>query len=203
MKFKPGDRTDIALCMVLKHEFLRCDDAFNDFKSAAEKMILDGNNRRISYQAYNAYARFLHHLYEFMLGAFKRDRRDTSDLNASLKDRYINGHVQRILKNRRDAILRGIAPSWENKLNYYPEQVPSNFGTHFRRVRNVASGHVLHERSSLSLSGFYEDNHKYIYLLYYEAKSWWRRQADEFPDLGEVTAFSVSVKNHPGPTTTL
>jgi hypothetical protein len=202
MKFKLGDATDTALCMVLKHEFLRCDDAFNEFTSAATRMILDGDNRRISYKAFNAYARFVHHLYEFMLGAFKRDREDTSDLNAPLKVRYINGHVRRILKNRRDAILRGNAPSWENRLNYYPEQVPSNFGTQFRRVRNVASGHVLHERSSLSLSGFYEDNHKYIYLLYHEAKGWWGRHTNEFPDLGEVTAFSVLVKNQPAPTAT-
>ncbi len=64
MKFQPGDATDTALCVALKHEFLRCDDAFNDFASSATTMIEQGENRRISYKTYNAYARFIHHLYE-------------------------------------------------------------------------------------------------------------------------------------------
>jgi hypothetical protein len=47
------------------------------------------------------------------------------------------------------------------------------------------------------LSDFYDKNHKYLYLLYYEVKSWWGRQSDEFPDLKEITAFSVLVKDDP------
>jgi hypothetical protein len=35
MKFKPGDEMDTALCVALKHEFLRCDEAFNQFAAAA------------------------------------------------------------------------------------------------------------------------------------------------------------------------
>jgi hypothetical protein len=34
-------------------------------------------------------------------------------------------------------------------------------------------------------------------MLYYDAKSWWGRQSDEFPDLKEITAFSVLVKEDP------
>jgi hypothetical protein len=74
MKFQIGDTTDTALCVALKHEFLRCDDAFNDFASSAKIMITQGENRRIAYKTYNAYARFIHHLYEFMLSAVARDR---------------------------------------------------------------------------------------------------------------------------------
>jgi hypothetical protein len=32
MKFKIGDATDTAHCVALKHEFLRCDDAFKYFR---------------------------------------------------------------------------------------------------------------------------------------------------------------------------
>jgi hypothetical protein len=42
MKFQLGDATDIALCVALKHEFLRCDDAFNDFALSAKTMIIHG-----------------------------------------------------------------------------------------------------------------------------------------------------------------
>jgi hypothetical protein len=154
MKFKLGDATDIALCVALKHEFLRCDDAFNDFALSAKTMIVHGENRRIAYKTYNAYARFIHHLYEFMMGAIARDRLDTKQLEAEWADRYIASHTQRILTNRREAILNGTAPPWENHISAYPEKIPANFPKDFRRYRNVVSGHVKHERSDLSLSDF-------------------------------------------------
>jgi hypothetical protein len=51
MKFRIGDATDAALCIALKHEFLRCDDAFNDFVASATIMIMQRENRRIAYKA--------------------------------------------------------------------------------------------------------------------------------------------------------
>jgi len=191
MKFQLGDLTDMALCVGLKHEFLRCEDAFNEFALAAKVTIAQGENRRIAYKAYNAYARFIHHLYEFMIAAVARERQDTARLRPALADRYITGHTQRILTNRRSAILNGTSPSWENHISYYPERVPETFAARFRQFRNKVSGHVTFERSALSLSDFYDQNHKYLYLLYRDAKSWWGRQEQEFPDLKEITAFSV------------
>jgi hypothetical protein len=195
MKFQIGDATDTALCVTLKHEFLRCDDAFNDFASSAKLMIAAGENRRIAYKTYNAYARFIHHLYEFMLSAVARDRGDTAQLSSDWADRYIASHVQRILTNRREAILKGTAPSWENHISAYPEKIPPTFAAEFRRVRNIASGHAKFERSNLNLSDFYARNHMYLYILYYDVRNWWGRQTDEFPDLNEITAFSVLVKD--------
>jgi hypothetical protein len=46
MKFQIGDATDAALCVALKHEYLRCDDAFSDFASSAKIMSEQGENRR-------------------------------------------------------------------------------------------------------------------------------------------------------------
>jgi hypothetical protein len=197
MKFQIGDAIDTKLCVALKHEFLRCDDAFNDFASSAKIIIAQGENWRIAYKTYNAYARFIHHLYEFMIGAVARDRQDTKQLKSDLANRYIASHTQRILTNRREAILNGTAPTWENQINYYPERIPSTFATDFRRFRNITSGHVTYERSDLSLTNFYDQSHKYLYMLYYDAKSWWGRQGNEFPDLKEITAFSVLVKDDP------
>src|ERR1700730_10971936 len=131
MKFRIGDATDTALCVALKHEFLRCDDAFNDFASSAKIMIAQGENRRIAYKTYNAYARFIHHLYEFMLSAVARDRADTAPLSSDWADRYIASHAQRILTNRREAILNGTAPEWENDISAYPEEIPPTFAAEF------------------------------------------------------------------------
>jgi hypothetical protein len=46
-------------------------------------------------------------------------------------------------------------------------------------------------RSKLSLTEFYDKHHKYVYLLYLAAKSWWGREHEEFPDLDEIAAFSI------------
>ena len=199
MKFGVGDTTDIALCIALKHEFLRCQDSFNEFSLAAVTMINHGEDRRTAYKAYNAYARFTHHLYEFMIGAATRDRHNTEKLGWELAERYISAHTQRLLTRRRTAILDGTAPRWENHISYYPEKIPPTFATEFRRVRNIASGHVAAKRSNLSMTKFYDQNHKYLYLLYHDAKNWWGRQSAQFPDLQEVTAFSVLLKAEPPP----
>jgi hypothetical protein len=195
MKFTGGDATDTALCIALKHEFLRCDDAFNDFAASAAIMITQGENRRLAYKTYNAYARFIHCLYEFMLGALARDLKDTTRLPAEMADKYIGSQTQRILTNRREGILRGTAPTWENDISYYPEKIPQGFAKDFRQVRNKVSAHVSHERSTLDLSDFYDKYHKYLGLLYHGAKSWWGHLEEEFPDLSEITAFSVLVKD--------
>ncbi|PTR08923.1 hypothetical protein C8R32_1041 [Nitrosospira sp. Nsp5] len=197
MKFKIGDTTDTALCIVLKHEFLRCEDSFNDFAESAKIMIMQGENRRIAYKTYNAYARFIHHLYEFMIGAIARDRQNTEKLPSEMADKYIASHTQRNLTNRREAILNGTAGAWENHISFYPEKVPDTFAEEFRKFRNKVSAHVNYERSDLSLSDFYEKNHKYLGLLYFDVKSWWGRLENEFPDLKEITSFSVLIKDTP------
>ena len=131
MKFRIGDKTDAALCVALKHEFLRCEDSFDDFASSATLMVAHGENLRIAYRTYNAYARFIHHLYEFLMGAAKRDYHDTAQLKWQSAERYVSGHAQRLLTNRRAGILNGSAPAWENSISHYPERVPSTFGESF------------------------------------------------------------------------
>jgi hypothetical protein len=49
-----------------------------------------------------------------------------------------------------------------------------------------------------SLTSFYERNHMYICILYYDCKGFWGRPQDEFPDLDEITAFSVMIKEKTG-----
>ncbi|MFM0088941.1 hypothetical protein PQR46_18700 [Paraburkholderia sediminicola] len=198
-RFKIGDETDLALCATLKHEFLRCRDAFETFAASAERMIMQGENRSMAFTTYNAYARFIHHLYEFLLAATQRDRQDTKQLDYELADKYLQGIAQRVLNKRREAILDGTAPAWENHISAYPEHVPPEFASEFRQVRNTAFGHAKPQRHSLSLTSFYHRYHKFLYMLYADSIWMWGRVDDDFPDLGEITAFSVLIKNESPP----
>jgi hypothetical protein len=47
MKFRVGDTTDGAHCTALKHEFLRCEDAFKDFETYATTMIMRAQAERL------------------------------------------------------------------------------------------------------------------------------------------------------------
>lgn len=185
---------DKAWCIALTHECLRCINAFDDFAASATISLKQGDSRSIAFKTYNAYARFVLHLYEFMLGAIARERGDTTLPRGKTADAYIASHAGRILRNRREAILNGTAPVWENHISAYPEELPKGFAEAFRHCRNHTSVHVSAERSRLSLTEFYHKYHLFLYLLYYDVKGWWGRMGDEFPDLEEITAFSVAIK---------
>jgi hypothetical protein len=207
LRFKPGDAIDTEHCTALKHEFLCCEDAFKEFQTYATGMIMKAQaeaegqpegsaqeNRFIAYEMYNAYAKFIHHLYEFILGAVQREHGSTSKLEGEIATRYIQGHAQRVLSGRRQAILNGTAPAWENSLSYFPEKVPSEFATKFRQLRNKISAHVTHERATIDLSDFYDRYHKYVHMLYWNCLGHWGLRDKDFPDLKEITKFSVLLK---------
>jgi hypothetical protein len=198
VKFKLGDAVDRGHSTALQHEFLRCQDAFRDFTACGTTMILKGENRLLAYHTYNSYSRFIQHLYEFLIGAREREIGDTAEIRAEQAELSVSAQAQRILTNRREAIQNGTAPDWENDISYYPERVPPGFAKEFRQYRNKVSGHVTHERSTLSLSEFYAENHKYLYMLYVECAGSWGLLGDEFPDLKEITDFSVLVKSTSG-----
>jgi hypothetical protein len=200
MKIVIGGETDTAHCNALQHELLRCHDAFTEFHAFASHSILVGENRWLAFKMYNAYSRFIHHLYEFMAGALARELCD-SGIAKDNKERarkvelFISTHTQRILRNKREAIKNGTAPAWENALSAYPEKIPPKFAEDFRKYRNKVAGHVSYQRSSLSLSDFYDRYHLYLHMLYRDALSWWAPRGTQFPDLKEITDFTVLVRN--------
>lgn len=198
MKFKPGDETDRQHCVALKHEFLCCHDAFVDFDILGRILIQVGDHACLSYRTYNAYSRFIQHLYEFLIGALARDKGDTKQIRAEEADPYITAQLQRILTNKRQSIIKGTSPAYENHLDYYPEKVPKDFAREFRKYRNIASVHSTYERSDLSLSDFYDRNHKFLHMLYKDGYAWWGVQDNTFPDLDEITKFSIRAKENVG-----
>lgn len=185
MEFTIGDQTDRDHCDALQDEFIRCRDAFNEFKQLATVSLSAGQDPWRLYKTRHAYSTFTQHLYEFMRGAHARDTLNTRITNknltnsekAKLDEAYITGHTQRLLEHRRSAILNGTAPVWENDVSYYPERVPPEFARTFRVFRNNHS-HVTHERSKLNIADFYEKYHKYLHLLLQEAR-WWSPKESE------------------------
>ena len=142
MKFKPWDETDRQHCIALQHEFLRCQDAFTEFCTLAMLLHQQGENTWLSYRTYNAYSRFIHHLYEFLLGSFARENCDTDPMKWEDSDPRIMALTQRLLPGRRNAIANGTAPPHENDAAYYQEDVPQGLAAEFRRYRNKVSGQI-------------------------------------------------------------
>jgi hypothetical protein len=195
MKFEHGTDTDRTFCESIHHEFLRCHDAFIEFHAFATLTVTNGPDRQLSYMAYNTYSRFIHHLYEFLLAAYCRERGDTkatAKRGSQLQtDAYINHHAQRVLRNKRAAIQNGTAPKWENSLSAYAEKIPEDLAQSFRLWRNKAYGHVSAERPRMDLSRFFQHYHQYLHMLYRDSMYQWGPKEGAFPDLQEITGFSI------------
>lgn len=207
----PDPEIDRQHCAALVHEYHRCKDAFDVFASLAEKIILRGASRHDAYRAYNAYSDFILHLYEFLIAAQARDL-GVTDITVprgkqkhELLDRLIQSITTRIVQRKINSIERGIAPEWENHISAYQKMlpVPQDFAEKFRRIRNKIGGHVSYERiKEIDLTRYYEENHKYLYLLYRECGDFWCHQGEEFPDLEIINDFFgvISRRMRPGET---
>ncbi len=195
MKLQELPDIDTNLAVAIHHEFLRCQESFDEFHDYALSMIMlakkGQTDRRLAFRTYNAYSRFVHHLYEFLIGATQRDIQSTNRILAEDAEKHITGYLQRVLNRRRKAIINGTAPTWENHISYYPEIAPTGLAREFRLFRNKINGHVSYERPNLNLSDFYNRNHKFLHMLYYDCLGFWGEREGEFPDLKEITDFSV------------
>lgn len=160
------------------------------------------SDKLIKIKMHDAYSSFLSHLYEFYVGCEQREINELKKFSFEYLDRFFNGQACRQLNNRREAIEKGYAPSWENHISYYQLEVPDNFGRDFRLVRNRTS-HVITERASpkagISLADFFHRYHKFIYLLYFSGK-WWLARDIESYDWQSIEDFDLSVKEAGIPT---
>ena len=204
MQIEIGTETDSDHCKAITHEYYKCRDAFEQFRVTAEGIILSGQNKEISYRAYNAYSYFIHHLYEFLMACHARDSENTSITNKRGPERtkhldsLLMEDAHRVVQSRIDRISRGSAPSWENHISHYEGllPIPEKFGEEFRIYRNKVSGHASFERiSELNLTEFYKKYHQYLYLLYKDVGEMWGRERKEFPCLKDVTNFFKAIAN--------
>ena len=204
MQIPIGTEIDSDHCRAITHEYYKCRDAFEQFRIVAEKIILTGQSREISYRAYNAYSYFIHHLYEFLMACHARGSGNTSITNKKGKERtkyldsLIEKDIRKIVTMRIERIKRGDAPSWENDISYYEGllPIPSDFSSEFRTYRNKVSGHASYERiAELDLTKFYQKYHAYLYLLYKDIGEYWGGNSEDFPCLKDVTNFFGAIVN--------
>jgi hypothetical protein len=197
MKFEIGDEIDQALTTTLVHELVLCKDSFERFAALAKMNIMGRRDKATKIKCHDAYASFLHHLYEFYVGCIKRDFRSTETVQSKVLDHIFHREVVKLLKNRVDAIIGGYAPSWENHISVYQVEVPAEFGTHFRKIRN-RTAHASTRRSlpgdELSLGQFYEKYHGFVYLLYYSAQWLWTVKDIEAHDWKSIEEFDLTVQ---------
>lgn len=194
MKFNYGDETDKALIKVISHEFSRSDFAFNLFFNLKSKTLrrTPGDNN-IDLMVYNAYSLFIQHLYEYLKGCFMRDRLDTSNIPHNEIDKLMKFEAEKMLNIFKILIDIGKAPDWVNERSYYEDEVPDEFGLHFRSIRNNVA-HVDVRRidggNRITLTDFFKKYHKYIMLLYNNGREWWSLEGEEGLDLGDITSFN-------------
>jgi hypothetical protein len=208
MKFAVGDNVDALHCLAIKHEYLRCRDAFELFREAAEGIIMLGHDRDAAYRAYNAYSSFILHLYEFLIALHARDYGDTEvvSLKAAkaegverhdVLDALVNEDAHKVVQARIDRITSGRAPRHENSLDYYTKllPVPSSFAETLRRTRNIIGAHVSYKRVGVfDLTAFYRTYHPYLYLLFRDIGDYWGQRSDVIPDLANVTDFFKAIR---------
>lgn len=189
-------------CLAIVHEYHRCRDSFDLFCSIAEAIILQDQTREKSYRAYNAYASFIIHLYEFLISLHARDLGLTEIKNKGGRQKYeildslIQSTANKVVKNRIYMIEKGLAPKFENDIEFYKKllPIPDDFSKQFRQTRNKISGHVTYERiKKIDLTKFYETNHTYLYLMYRDCGDFWSNRSNEFPELELVTDFLKSI----------
>jgi hypothetical protein len=196
MKFEAGDETDKALSATLAHEYVLCRESFDRFVRYAEINIMGRRDKIIKIKSYDAYTSFLHHLYEFYVGCIKRSLKNTNDLDSATIDKIMNAEVQRLLNMRVNAIERGDASESENHISYYQIDVHSSFATQFRRIRN-RTAHAITKRAvpgtDLSLSQFYKDFHRFIYLLYSAPQWLWLVKDVEAHNWQAIEEFDLAV----------
>lgn len=94
--------------LVLAHEYFRCDQAFLDFAELSVVNIGGKSEKRLRLKMFDAYSRFLHHLYEFYLGISKLQHnreRASGGIDTLVKD-----EIERIMRVRAERIRQGRAP---------------------------------------------------------------------------------------------
>ena len=195
MKFEIGDEVDGKLVSVLFHEFVTCEKAFEEFALFASNNIMGNTDSILKLNSYNAYSEFVSSLYEFYVGCFKRGYRDTKNIGYERLDSLFILELEKLMRNRSNAIEKGHAADWENHISYFHEAVPENFGKEFRDVRNNIS-HTDYRRAGgdrIGLMAFYKRYHKFVHLLYDSALFAWSGKLHKHHKIQHVEEFDFSV----------
>lgn len=216
-------------CMAIRHEYLRCKDAFELFVAQGESIVMQGHSHQRAYRAYNAYSSFIHHLYELYMALFARDHqvadikncprikawvkgeqaKRTGDEKSKIgthtyTDVALNEQVHLQANQWLSSIDRGAVSAKIHPRSQYERMLPvdQDFGPAFRSMRNKIAGHVTYERIDLvKLTEFFQKYHHCLCMLFRSVGgSSFGRYLDTVPDFGEVTSF-LEIFIQPDPNT--
>lgn len=198
MKLEPGSEAEKQFVYSMAHEFALAEKAFDEFFMLAGANLQGISDYPTLERLYDAYARFVVHLYEFYVACLKRERGSTDNISASTMDAVLTAEVEKLMRNMATLIENGRAPEWANEIGYYKESVPSDFGAQFRNVRNNAA-HVDPRRSGggnrLTLREFLDRYHKFLFFLYDSARFAWTAKRDSPYILNHVSEFNLANRN--------
>lgn len=209
---------DILHCIAIRHEYLRCKDAFELFVAQGESIVMQGHSHQRAYRAYNAYSSFIHHLYELYMALFARDHlvadikncprikawvkgeqaKKTGDEKSKIgthtyTDGALNEQVHLLANQWLSSIDRGTVSAKIHPRFQYERMLPvdQDFGPAFRSMRNKIAGHVTYERIKLvKLTELFQKYHSYLCMLFRNVGgSSFGSHLDTVPDFGEVTSF--------------
>lgn len=192
MKFEHGDNIDNALVQTLVHEMMLCKDAFNEFLHHAMQIQLKSDSKIPRIKTNSAYSSFLHHLYEFYVGCFKRDRKSTDSIDWRELDVLFDLEGQKQLRNRRLLVENGIIDDKAN-LHIYQKPLAPGFGSSFRNIRN-RTAHASIKRVEPSpgsdLNSFFKHYHFVIIIMFFGAQFSWNPRDPEQHNWGPLEEFN-------------
>lgn len=194
---------DQGHCVALHHEFLRCEDAFYEFRGLKKQIPIVGFSRHFSYRIYNVYARYILHLYEFMIGALTREieLKIITNKAINLKKTFYGDDVA---PEERCKTIEALIGDMTRRAvrNVFKQQeinVPGDFAEKFRKCRNKIIGHVTFDRAQIDMTDFYSKYDIYLTAIFLHSQSHWGigRQKD-FPDLNQITTFFANLEQEVG-----
>jgi len=190
--------------VALSHEFWCCQREFESFVHHAVLLFSMDNEKNVRIQAFTAYGNFIRHLYTFYEGMIKYR-------NANLLDgakgqaigkkisKLMNEEVKKLIRNK--ALVYNSSPELDSRemMNLVESEVPEQFGTDFRQMRNRFSHAATSRinRKEVTLSDFYNRYHRYMMLLYQTCSFTWNIEKVDQYDWLEIDNFLKVIKSNP------
>ena len=168
--------SDELLVQVMSHEYRLLSQAYREFQYFFLKNTIESNDE-VKLHLYNAYAKIIHHLYEFLKSCVCRDASKTKSGDHEYVQKYIIVELEKIASHLGQS---------NHTIESYAE-----FARDLRLYRNKVYGHVNKERfEKYPLGNFYAKHHAYIVWLVRSSEYWWETEVSELAKHKAVQEFS-------------
>lgn len=181
--------------VALAHEFWCCKREFDSFAFHAT-LLLRENTREVRLLAFTAYGNCIRHLYAFYEGVIKFRN---ANLIAGVKKQEIGEKISELMYQEARKLVRNKIAVYNSRpdldsrdiAHFVHNEVPLEFGTDFRQMRNRFSHAAISRvnKDALTLNDFFLKYHKYILLMYHSCAFTWNIKDVEQYDWQEIDEF--------------